>query len=222
LPDAVTQHYDQVAAELVDAAMAYDHRLLGERLAAATLLGDAVTLHERILAPALYRLGDLWQAGKATVAQEHLLANAVEDTLRDLVRTVQPAEARAVALLACFPDELHGLGLYGVALRLAGLGIRSVMLGPRTPASALKAAVARIEPDWVGLSLTVPLRPENAERTVNELAAATGRTPWAVGGDAAPAVAELVARTGGTVVHPWPDGIRDVLREAVGRRRPRG
>jgi DNA-binding transcriptional MerR regulator len=207
----------KLSTEIVDAALAFDVPLLQQRFSTALTLADAVTVHEGVISPALRRMGELWQAGRASVAQEHLLASASEQALRDLLRLVQPAEARAVALLACLPTELHHLGLYGVALRLANLGVRSVLLGARTPTTALAEAVARLAPTLVGLSVTMPPPEDSVEGLVAELRAAVGETPWLIGGAGVAAVADAATRAGARVIRTWPNGIRDAVTDILHR-----
>jgi methanogenic corrinoid protein MtbC1 len=206
--------FEKAAERLVEATTSFDTALLFDHLRWSLTLGDAVTVYERVIAPALHRVGDLWEAGRVSVGQEHLFSDAVEYALRDLLRLVQPADAEASALLACFPDELHTLGLYGVGVRLCSLGVRNVVLGARTPPAAVHHAVARVRPTFVGLSVTVPPRDPPA-RLVKAYAEAVGDTPWMVGGAQAESMRDLVDASGGRVIAPWPDGIHTVVREIL-------
>ena len=79
-------------------------------------------------------------------------------------------------------DEDHILGLYGMALRFASWGFRTVMIGARTPPSAVARIVGTLAPDVVALSATDRestrlLLKKIAEPTPNPLADPT-RQPY--------------------------------------------
>ncbi len=213
----VADVFARAADSLVEAALAYDAARLTEQLRWALTLGDANAVFGRVLTPALVRLGELWQAGEASVGQEHFLSEAVEHTARDLLRLVQPPASAPAVLLACFPDEQHHLALYGVGIRLASLGVRSLLLGPRTPVAALAEAAARVRPVMIGLSLTITPPLERGRELLREIATAAGAVPWAVGGVGAGPLAESIEELGGAVIHPWPDGVDALVRTVLRR-----
>ena len=79
------------------------HRL--ERLAAGVPLID---LCERVIAPALHKLGDDWEAGRVSIAQEHRASAICERLIATHAR--QPAgRPRGTAVVATPPGERHSL-----------------------------------------------------------------------------------------------------------------
>ncbi len=77
---------------------------------------------------------------------EHLLSTQLLAALAVRVgRLAEPLNARTV-LLACADDEEHSLPLYALAAALAERGVRTTMLGARTPPPALADAISRIGP----------------------------------------------------------------------------
>jgi excisionase family DNA binding protein len=95
-----------------------------------------------LLAPAMKRIGDRWEAGDLTVADEHR-ASAV--ALRLLARVapmcLRPGRPRGDVLLACVPGEQHSLPPAIVAAIVRGAGYHVVELGADTPLEALHEAV---------------------------------------------------------------------------------
>jgi MerR family transcriptional regulator, light-induced transcriptional regulator len=147
---------------------------LGRAYAAALLAGDEIAaeitireamearlstavIDDEIIAPALWLVGELWERGEITVADEHL---ATEISLRVLAlqrEAGRVARGRAghSVMLAAPAAELHV-----VALRMAGnllrdAGYHVVMLGAAVPPEALRAAAGRHRPDVVCLSSTM-------------------------------------------------------------------
>src|SRR4051794_10912345 len=121
---------------------------LGRAFAAALLAGDEVgaeiagreameaglgsaEIYEQIIAPALWLVGDLWQSGEISVAEEHL---ATEIALR--VVALQ-SEARRIVdsrgghrvMLAAPSGELHVVALRMANGLLRDAGYRVLMLG---------------------------------------------------------------------------------------------
>lgn len=208
-----------VADEIVAATRAFNDAALDRALARLPLLGPGTMLLDRVLGPALRRIGDLWEAGELTIAQEHLASQRVDGFLRSLLQISTSPEADRKIVLASFADDDHELGLLGTALRIASWGYKPLVLGARTPPSALRAAVVGLSPDVVALSVTVaPDRPR-ARELVDDYASACSDVPWIVGGPAAGELAELVIAQGGMVDPQSPAELRAMIRDAIASRR---
>jgi DNA-binding transcriptional MerR regulator len=149
-----------------------------------------------VLAPLQREVGERWHAGELTVAQEHLVTQVVRARLVSLLHA-SPSGGRKHAVLACFPEEEHELGLLGVALRLRHSGIRVTLLGQRMPGVDLGRAVAELRPDFVGLSAVNDRGAEAFQDTLSSLVEALPRgVPLWVGGPAAQAHPEVSVRLG--------------------------
>lgn len=162
-----------------------------------------------VLIPYLHELGDRWQRGAVSVAQEHFASSVVRERLAGLGRGWGRGRGPR-ALLACVPDEQHDIALVAFGVVLHRHGWRIDYLGANTPLDDLTGAVAATRPDLVVLAASAP---ELFERVNAELAQLAGATRLAVAGaganrtlaDAVGAwllaedpvtAAELVSRTG--------------------------
>ncbi|WP_164008452.1 MerR family transcriptional regulator [Pyxidicoccus trucidator] len=151
---------------------------------------------DEVLAPLQREVGERWHAGRLTVSQEHLVTQVVRARLVSLLHAAPMGGARH-AVLACFPDEEHELGLLGVALRLRHSGTRVTLLGQRMPAVDLGLAVAELRPDFVGLSVVNDRGAEAFQDTLSQVVKALPRgVPLWVGGPAAQAHLEVCVRLG--------------------------
>lgn len=197
---------------LLGATQRWDARAIDEELLRLSMLVDTVTLYDRVVAPVLAEVGRRWQAGELSVAQEHLLSEKLEATLRAGLRAGERAEGPLVVLTTVEGDE-HVLGMLGAALRFSSAGLRVTCLGASTPPRALGEAVRSMSPRLVGLSVTIaPPRPREFFRAYGR---ACGEAPWVVGGPKAVAVASAVASAGGkvaTTATEWTTGLREWLR----------
>ena len=174
---------------------------LGRAYAAALLMGDEVAaeiaireameaglsaaeIDDEIIAPALWLVGDLWERGEISVADEHL---ATEISMR--VLTLQrEAERLAVSrgahrvMLATPAGELHVVALRMIGNLLRDAGYDIVMLGPDVPAGDLAASAKRYEPDVICLSTTMPGGSDRVLIAIDEVQRARPQSSFVIGG----------------------------------------
>ena len=188
----------------------------------AMALGTATAVFDRVLRPAMAEVGQRWHDGVFSIGQEHMATQIVESAASSMLRLVQHDDAERTVVVACFADDTHSLPLYGFSLHMAVWGHRVVRLGTRTPPHAIRQAVEEIDPELVGLSVTVTPPPHRARELVEEYASACGETPWVVGGAAAPELAELIEQQGGVVVEGYdPRTIRRTVESLASKHRKR-
>jgi MerR family transcriptional regulator, light-induced transcriptional regulator len=141
-----------------------------------TVLRDAVI-------PYLHRLGDRWEAGEVSVAQEHFASNLLRGRLLGLAQGWGQGQGPG-AILACVPGEQHELGLlaFGVALRRRGW--RITYLGSDSPIGAVADISRSLLPAVVVLLSMNPEGFLDHAREIAKLAkqvrvmiAGTGATP---------------------------------------------
>jgi methanogenic corrinoid protein MtbC1 len=153
------------------------------------LLGAFVldTVLSEVLMPYLHELGERWEAGTATVAQEHFASSLIRGRLAGLSRGWERG-AGPLALLACAPGEQHDLALLAFGLALRARGWRIAYLGADTPGESIADAARELDPALVVISATARARFRTA---ADELAAIARTRPLAVaGGGASASLAE--------------------------------
>jgi MerR family transcriptional regulator, light-induced transcriptional regulator len=166
------------------AAQAILDRLMSE-LSTTAVLRDVVV-------PYLTGLGDRWERGAVSIAQEHFASQVLRGRLAGLARGWGGGHGPR-AVLACPPGELHDLGLmiFGIALRHRGW--RIAYLGSDTPLEELTRAVEATGPDLVVLAATVP---GSLEPHVGQLTALARRAPLVLAGAGATPQLADTARAG--------------------------
>ena len=98
------------------------------------LLSDftlATTLRE-VVVPYLRQLGDRWEQGDITIAQEHFASNVIRGRLAGLARGGGDGDGPR-AIVACPPGELHDLPLLVFGIVLNRRGWRVDYFGASTP-----------------------------------------------------------------------------------------
>jgi MerR family transcriptional regulator, light-induced transcriptional regulator len=164
------------------AAQAVLDRLVSD-LSLTTVLQDVVL-------PYLTELGERWERGTASVAQEHFASNVIRGRLAGLARGWGNGHGPR-AVLACPPGELHDLALMVFGIVLNRNGWRIDYLGMSTPIDELTRTVGARRPDLVVLAATLP---ENLEPLAAQLTALAQCAPLALAG--AGATAEIATVVG--------------------------
>jgi MerR family transcriptional regulator, light-induced transcriptional regulator len=143
-----------------------------------------------VVVPYLRDLGERWERGRATVAQEHFASNVIRGRLSGLARGWGQGGGPQ-AILACPPDELHdqALAVFGIALHRLGWRIR--FLGASTPLEDLRRVVDETRPNLVVLAAVTRARFSGIEPELSDLAAVA---PLALAG--AGATAKLANQVG--------------------------
>jgi len=145
-------------------------------------------LYGRVIAPAMWRIGCLWEEGAITVADEHL---ATALTHRVMASVYGASFGRATSrpgrvLLAAVEGQRHALGLRMAADVLELGGYEVDYLGGDVPLDALLSAVASRGPDLVGLSSTLAFDASSLEVAVSQLGEAFAEMPILLGGQGIP------------------------------------
>jgi DNA-binding transcriptional MerR regulator len=160
---------------------------------ALAVLGVDTTLEE-VMRPLLSAVGERWEGGELTVADEHLVSEAVRSRLGYLLGD-QGGGVHGVAVLACAPGERHELGLMMAAIALRRDGWKVVYLGADTPLADAAALARRLSARVLGLSLAAPELGDPLERALRETPLPDGVSLVLGGSGSSPA---LAARLGAT------------------------
>ena len=155
----VAVHALQASLERFDAAPA-DRLLAG----LTAIFPPAVILRDVVL-PYLRELGERWEHGAASVAQEHFASSFLESWMLGAARGWTRGGGRR-AVLACVPGEQHVLGLIAFGIALRDLGWSITFLGRDTPLRAACSATAAVRADALVLTATLA---ESLSAAVDEI-----------------------------------------------------
>ncbi len=198
LPDAPLVNPESAIAELRGALDAFDEpaaqAVLDRLFATATV--DLVLFE--VVVPFLHELGDRWERGEASVAQEHFAVSVIRGRMLGLARGwglgVGP-----LAVIACLAGEQHDLGALAFGLALRSRGWRISYFGADTPLETIEHAADLLKPRLIVVAAVTDDRVRPVARELEGLA---GKFRVALGGAAAD-TAELnadVLRLGGDPV----------------------
>jgi methanogenic corrinoid protein MtbC1 len=185
-PDGPT---DDSIKELADAFA--EALLAGDEAEAEIAIREAMDaelssseIDELLIAPALWLVGELWERGKISVAQEHL-ATEISVRVLALQREAERVTRSRVGyrvMLATPTGELHVVALRMVGNLLRGAGYDVVMLGPDVPATALGDLAKLVSTDVVCMSLTMAGHKNEILSAIDNVRLAVPSVGFVVGG----------------------------------------
>ena len=144
-----------------------------------------------VVLPYLHRLGERWEAGEISVAQEHFASNLLRGRLLGLAQGWGQGQGPG-AILACLPGEHHELGLlvFGVALRRRGW--RITYLGTNSPIGAVADIARSVLPAVVVL---LSINPDNFLDHARQIEQLAKQVPVVIAGTGATAEAARQTQT---------------------------
>lgn len=105
--------------------------------------------------PLLVWIGDQWERGQASVAQEHSVSAYCRSQMLGMLTALERAEGKRV-VAAGFPDETHENGLIAVAVTLALRGASVTYLGANLPSADVVEAAVQTHAAVVCQSVVMP------------------------------------------------------------------
>lgn len=111
---------------------------------------------EKIIFPFIRHLGNLWQLGTITPAQEHFISNLIRQKLIVGIDKLAPEKnPHAKSYLFFLPsNELHEMGLLYTYYLAKSKGHRCLYLGQSVPMEDVSSIVKNTKPDFVVTILT--------------------------------------------------------------------
>ncbi len=107
-----------------------------------------------VLHPALVRIGQLWESGEISVAEEHRFTDFAL-RLIDRLRFPQLLESRPLVVLVTYPENSHEVGLRMLQILTWEQGIPCERLPAGTSAEVIAEVITTQRPDLVGLSVSL-------------------------------------------------------------------
>jgi MerR family transcriptional regulator, light-induced transcriptional regulator len=167
-PTHITRLYDLVAGGRAADASQLVRKVIADGAPAGQVYLDLLT-------PTLHRVGDAWEAGTLSVAEEHRAAeicSGIIARLSDSFRRRGPARGVAVTLTP--PGEQHGFAATMAAdfLRAGGFDVHH--LGVNVPLADLRRFLASVPCDALCISVTMSLEDLSLYAALTGMAAEGG------------------------------------------------
>ena len=132
-----------------------------------------VKFYERLLAPVMYKVGELWKTGKLNVATEHVCSNAAHTLVKIINEKFSRnpvANRKALKILICTPEgEYHSLGCMVIESFLRSKGYCVSNIAPSVPSDAIIAFAGKFTPDLIMISITLDENIGAANKLINKI-----------------------------------------------------
>ena len=143
-----------------------------------------IVLYEEIFKKSLYRIGEMWEYNKISVAVEHMATAITEGIMNELFPEIMSLErVDKKIVISCVENEEHQVGGKMVADIFEKNSWDTHYLGANTPMNELLSFCDLVKPDLICLSLSVY---ENVQFLLKEIAGIREVTdiPILIGGQA--------------------------------------
>jgi methanogenic corrinoid protein MtbC1 len=179
IPDSV---YSSFLSALLDGNRKLCSQIIREQVNLNVQIKD---LYEQIMKKALYRIGELWEFNKISVATEHLASAIVEAILNELYSIIAlNQKSQKKIIVACVENELHQIGVKMVADLFELNGWDAYFLGANTPTEDLISFAKTKKPDVFAFSLSLYFHLPKLETMITMIRAEFPDIPILVGGQA--------------------------------------
>lgn len=140
-----------------------EYLISGNRNACSELINHELSnelpvtdLYENIIKESLYKIGELWEFNKISVATEHLASAIVEAILNEIYqKIITGVKNNNSVVVACVENEFHQIGIKMVSDIFDIHEWNTYFLGSNTPTNELIAFIKIIKPDVLALSLSI-------------------------------------------------------------------
>lgn len=166
--------WQRMIDRMIKAIGKFDESVLESAYSEAMSLYPIETVTQKLLLPMLQKLGERWEAGEGTVAEEHFFGVYLRNKLGARFHHKKRLENAPAFVTACIPGERHEIGLLLFALSAYDHGYRCILLGADIPLAELPGAVQQSAASGIVLSASIISDLPTFEL---ELASLVGSTP---------------------------------------------
>jgi len=123
----------------------------------------------KVLVPLMIRVGDEWEQGIISVAQEHMVSEFVKQRYVQFFRLFQRNPALPKVISLCPAGERHEVGLLLFSLFLRRKGLDVIYLGADTPVDGIGEMLIRSDANWLCLTLTDTKRLDDTVKYIEHI-----------------------------------------------------
>ena len=185
---------EEFVSEAIGVVQALDAAGLEQLLNDAAKRFGIQGLLQKIIVPLTYRIGELWESGDVTAAEEHFASSHLRTFLGNLSRPYVLDPSAPLVVTGTLLGQHHEMGAMIVGASASALGWRVANLSSSLPAVEIASAVTRGSARAVAISLVYPEDDPNLPGELRMLRKLLpSPTEILVGGRAAPAYQSVIA-----------------------------
>ena len=159
---------------VVLAIESFDYAAANFHLGRLAVLLPVDKLVSEVVLPLMQLVGDRWQDGTLTIAQEHMTSSILRNLLGGLVRLSTSSTPSQRIMFATPAGEMHEFGILAAAMLAVADGFEVLYLGSSLPALEIVAAAERTSPRAVVVAIKAS---EPTQATMEELRMIAAKLP---------------------------------------------
>lgn len=150
--------------------------LAGDRWQCTSIILDSInkksikTIYKEFFQKSLYTIGELWEHNAISVAAEHIATAITEGIMNQIYpQVIAKKRIGKKIVISCLEDEFHQVGGKMVSDIFEMHGWDAYYLGANTPTNELIRFIHDIQPNAVGLSLSVYFHIHTLIKTIHNI-----------------------------------------------------
>lgn len=189
------QFWSRLIGRMVVAVTHFDESTLEHAYNEAMSLYPIETVTQRLLMPMLGKLGQRWETGEGTVAEEHFFGVYLRNKLGARLHHRKQREHGPRLIAACMPGERHEAGILLFALSAADNDYRCILLGVDMPLEELPIAVSQSGSKGIVLSASFTPDVSHFRQELAKLVSAA-KVPVFIGGHTSVILSDVIKQAG--------------------------
>jgi MerR family transcriptional regulator, light-induced transcriptional regulator len=109
-----------------------------------------------IVSPLLDKIGEMWKVGEIRIVNEHISSAVIRKILTSLIDNNSVPDNAPSIIVATPKGQLHELGALIISVIASADGWKVTYMGPNLPGEEIAAAINRLNPKIVALSIVYP------------------------------------------------------------------
>jgi methanogenic corrinoid protein MtbC1 len=162
-------NYDHVKSDLLEALIQKNEDRFNQIINKITENEENLKTIENLMRELLYKIGDMWEFGQISVADEHYMSNLFRSVVYNKVNKFNPSSNHKRGIALASHHEQHTLGIELVTSLLKRQGVDVFYLGNNVPYASLKNMVDELKPDFILISITMRDHVNSLVSLVNQL-----------------------------------------------------
>jgi MerR family transcriptional regulator, light-induced transcriptional regulator len=151
--EAGARGHEVAIGALTGALERFDHLAVERELNRLAFVLSPHDFVHRVVVPVMKRVGDDWHAERLTIAQEHLISEALRNLLGGMIRLHAREQPPRRLLFATPAGDRHEFGILAGAMLAAAAGLGVLYLGPDLPAAQIIQMATRSRADVIVLGV---------------------------------------------------------------------
>jgi len=173
-PGTAEHPVSDVLLPIVAAIESFDYAAANYQLGRLAVLLPVDKLVSEVVFPLMTLIGERWQEGTLTIAQEHMTSSILRNLLGGLVRLTSSSTPTQRILFATPSGEMHEFGILAAAMLAVAGGFEALYLGSSLPSLEIVAATERTSPRAVVVGIKAC---EPTQETIEELRVIAAKLP---------------------------------------------